>query len=239
MFASDKKSRSLQLIDVTNVPKTCLDLLAPPYPINYSFGGGGLLEDTPVICGGHSYNKECYSYDMASNTWQLHGNLVTGRRSFGAAVFKGALWVTGGQTNDRVALYSTEIIAPDGIVTSGPNLPKPRNGHCMVVINDDEFMILGSKLRPDQYKSTLIYNANSGNFRKGPSMIHDRRLAACSMFQSKLHNDRNVVLCAGGNSDRGTAELLDFSQENAQWTEGTYFKVFLRVSGVPILPSGS
>ena len=28
-------------------------------------GGGGLLEDTPVICGGHSYNKECYKYDKA------------------------------------------------------------------------------------------------------------------------------------------------------------------------------
>ena len=133
--------------------------------------------------------------------------------------------MTGGQTNGRVALDSTEIIALDGTVTSGPNLPNARNGHSMVVINNDEFMILGSKLKKKQYKSTMTYNANSGTFSSGPSMIHDRRMAACSMFQSKLHNDRHVVLCAGGNSDLGTAELLDFSQENAKWTEGTYFKV--------------
>ena len=125
----------------------------------------------------------------------------------------------------RGALDSTEIIALDGTVTNGKNLPNARCGHCMVVINNDEFMILGSILQPDQYKSTLTYNANSGTFSSGPSMIHDRRSAACSMFRSKLHNDRNVVLCAGGIFDQGTAELLDFSQENAKWTEGTYFKV--------------
>ena len=217
--------RSVQVIDVEGT-KTCSNLAK--YPINFLFGGGGLLEDTPVICGGKSYNKECYSYDMASNTWQLHGNLVTGRRSFGAAVFKGALWVTGGQTNDRVALYSTEIIAPDGIVTSGPNLPANRYGHCMVVLNDDEFMILGSELPTDQYRNTMTYNANSKTFSSGPSMIHDRRLAACSMFQSKLHNDRQVVLSAGGFDNQGTAELLDFSQENAQWTEGTFQSLDIR-----------
>ena len=161
---------------------------------------------------------------MASNTWQSHGNLVTGRRSFGAAIFKGALWVTGGQTNGRVALDSTEIIAPDGTVTPGTNLANARSGHCMVVINDDEFMILGGGYH-HQWKTTMTYNANSGTFISGPSLIYVRRSASCSMFQSKLHNDRQVVLCAGGFFDPGTAELLDFSQENAQWTEGTNFKV--------------
>ena len=65
VMQSDKNSRSLQVLDMENrVPQTCSDL-APPYPINHRFGGGGLLEDTPVICGGHSYNKECYKYDKA------------------------------------------------------------------------------------------------------------------------------------------------------------------------------
>ena len=212
-------SQSVQVIDV-NGTQTCSDLA--PYPIIPRGGGGGLLEDTPVLCGGNSANTECYSYDKASTTWQLLGNLVTGRRLFGAAIFKGALWVTGGYDGADV-LDSTEIIALDGTVTSGTNLPNARYGHNMVVINDDEFMILGSRIPEDQYRNTMTYNANSETFSSGPSMIYDRRNAACSMFQSKLHNDRQVVLCAGGLLDKGTAELLDFSQENAQWTEGMIF----------------
>merc|ERR1712086_1129036 len=85
----------------------------------------------------------------------------------------------------------------------------------MMVLNNDEFMIVGSK---EAYRNTLIYNANSGTFTNGPSMIHDRRMAACSMFQSKFHNGRQVLIVAGGYGQI-TTELLDFSQENAQWEE--------------------
>ena len=211
-------SQSVQVIDVDGT-QTCSDLT--PYPINPLGGGGGLLEDTPVLCGGFSAATECYSYDKASTTWQLLANLATGRFFFGAAIFKGALWVTGGH-NVSVSFDSTEIIALDGTVTSGINLPYKRSSHSMVVINDDEFMILGGGYH-HQWKTTMTYNANSGTFISGPSLIYVRRSASCSMFQSKLHNDRQVVLCAGGTQDQGTAELLDFSQENAEWTEGMNF----------------
>lgn len=210
--------KTVQVVDVDG-SATCSDLAS--YPLDPTGGGGGLLENTPVLCGSSSSTTECYSYDKASTTWQLLGNLVTGRRFFGAAIFKGALWVTGGYNGNT--FDSTEIIALDGTVTSGTNLPNARRGHCMVVINNDEFMILGSWAPSDQYRNTMTYNANSETFSSGPSMLHDRRYATCSMFQSKFHNDRQVVLCAGGSSDQGTAELLDFSQENAQWTEGTNF----------------
>ena len=89
--------KTVQVVDVDG-SATCSDLAS--YPLNPTSGGGGLLENTPVLCGGISSttigNTECYFYDKASITWQLLGNLVTGRRFFGAAIFKGALWVTGG-----------------------------------------------------------------------------------------------------------------------------------------------
>ena len=218
-----KGQKTVQVVDVDG-SATCSDLA--PYPLNPHAGGGGLLENTPVFCGSAHFTTQCYSYDKASNTWNFLANLVTGRGYFGAAIFKGALWVTGGFNGGN--LDSTEIIALDGTITSGTNLPNARHGHCMVVLNDDEFMILGSWSPSDQYRNTMTYNANSETFSSGPSMIYDRRSATCSIFRSKLHNDRQVVLCAGGYLDQGTAELLDFSQENAQWTEGTnfiYFKV--------------
>ena len=50
----------------------------PDYPLNPWAAAGGLFENTPVVCGHIYYTKACYSYDKASNTWQLLGNLVTG-----------------------------------------------------------------------------------------------------------------------------------------------------------------
>ena len=222
-MAQGNTRKVIEVFDVDG-NEFCSDL--PVYPIDPTRGNGGLLEDTPVLCGSSSFTTECYSYVKASNTWQLLGNLVTGRGFFGAGIFRGALWVTGGRQDDRgnQKLDSTETIALDGTVSSGTNLPNGRHGHSMVVLNNDEFMILGAADPSNLYKNTMTYNANSGTFTDGPSMIHNRRDATCSMFQSKFHNDRQVVLCAGGISDSGTAELLDFSQENAQWEEGMNFK---------------
>ena len=220
-MARGSGGKVIEVIDV-NGTETCSNL--PVYPIDPTRGSGGLLEDTPVLCGSPSFTTECYSYVKASNTWQLLGNLVTGRGFFGAGIFRGALWVTGGRNSGNTKLDSTEIIALNGTVSSGTNLPNGRHGHSMVVLNDDEFMILGAADPSNLYKNTMTFNANSGTFTDGPSMIYNRRDASCSMFQSKFHNDRQVVLCVGGISDSGTAELLDFSQENAQWVEGMNFK---------------
>ena len=213
-------SQSVQVVDVVSGDNYCSSDL-PDYPLNPWAAAGALFENTPVVCGHKSYTKACYSYDKASNTWQLFGNLVTGRRHHCAVIFREALWVTGGYNGNR--LRSTEIMALDGTVTSGPNLPADRYGHCMVVLNNDEFMILGSDSSGSLYRNTMTYNANSGTFTNGPSMLHDRRDGACSIFYSKLHNDRPVLLVAGGYGDNGTPELLDYSQENAQWEEGMNF----------------
>ena len=213
--------KTVQVVDVDG-STTCSDLT--PYPLDPTTGGGGLLENSPVYCGDSSSTTECYSYDKASTTWNLLANLVPGRNRFGAAIFKGALWVTGGYGYSYSGYFdSTEIIALDGTVTTGPKLPNARSGHSMVAINGDEFMILGSWFPSDQYRNTMMYNANSNTFSNGPDMIYDRQFATCSTFQSKLHNDRQVVLCAGGSGDQGTAELLDVSQDNAMWTEGMNF----------------
>ena len=212
----------VQVVDVAGT-EACSNLA--DYPFAPWGGAGVLLENTPILCGSQSIITECYSYDKATNTWNLFSNLATGRRYFDAAVFKGSMWVTGGnyQTNYGTALDSIEIIATDGTLTSGPTLPVAREGHCIVVLNDDEFMILGSQFPDDHRKNTIIYNANSETFSSGPSMNYDRMFGTCSVFQSKFHNDRQVVLVAGGNGDGGTAELLDFTLENAQWVEGMNF----------------
>ena len=218
----------VQVVDlVTGEP--CSDLAS--YPFRYWQGAGVLLENTPVICGGIKgyQSDQCRFYDKASNTWELLAYMVTPRVYFGAAIFKGALWVTGGKKSN-IGTETTEIIAPDGTVTAGPTLPTRRYAHCMVVLNNNEFMMVGGNCGPARNSRT--YNATSGTFTDGPSTLHDRYYAPCSIFQSKFHNDRQVVLVAGGEDDPGTAELLDFSQENAQWVEGMNFTGIFQDLGV-------
>ena len=46
-------------------------------------------------------------------------------------------------------------------------------------------------------------------------------MSACAKFQSKLHGNRDVILVVGG-SGQPTAVLLDYTQQNAQWTTSEY-----------------
>ena len=51
-----------------------------------------------------------------------------------------------------------------------------------------------------------------------PSLIHSRFNAGCAIFNSPLHNFRPVILAVGGLS-QATAEIYDYTQPNAKWTE--------------------
>ncbi len=55
----------------------------------------------------------------------------------------------------------------------------------------------------------------NNTFSTGPSMSYERRDAACTLFNSPLHNGRPVVLAAGGGL-QATAEVYDYTYAN-QW----------------------
>ena len=84
----------VQVVDVDGT-ETCSDLAS--YPFSPVGAAGGLLESTPVLCGGKpeeaKSKTECYSYDKDSNTWNLLANLVDGRVAelYGIAR-RGAKW---------------------------------------------------------------------------------------------------------------------------------------------------
>ena len=87
---------------------------------------------------------ECYYLD--NGEWQLYSeSLKTARSGHGASNVGEKIWVTGGVTGvGQTTLSSTEIIH-DGKVTSGPNLPKGRYGHCQVTYEQTTF-ILGKQI---------------------------------------------------------------------------------------------
>ena len=76
-------------------------------------------------------------------------------------------------------------------------------------------------------KSVILFDIDTNSFDDSvPSLTHDRWDAGCAVFKSAAHNLRPVVLAVGGyigdpryEGPHGTAEVLDFTQPNSEWTE--------------------
>ena len=70
--------------------------------------------------------------------------------------------------------------------------------------------------------TVLMYN--SSNLNNEPlemkSMLHKRDRHACTIFKSGLHDGQPMIIIAGGRgSGSQTAEVLDFTKEEANWQE--------------------
>ena len=93
---ANERSDLCQVLD-TESNNSCPDLAQ--YPIQVQNAVGGLVDDTPVICGGTVSDRvdPCYKHDRTTNTWSLLGNLNRPRGFHAAAPLLGGsvLWVTG------------------------------------------------------------------------------------------------------------------------------------------------
>ena len=117
----------------------------------------------------------------------------------------------------------TQFVHPDGTVEGGPNLPKARDRHCMVNLNDGRVMIIGG--HPTLYTVTVYHHSNN-SFDRAPYLQYGRYNHACAVFNSPLHGNRPVVLVTGGAStgNRGyKTEVLDYTNPSAEWEESEYY----------------
>ena len=69
--------------------------------------------------------------------------------------------------------------------------------HCLVNLQDGRVMILGSQ-DYNMSKSVMIFDPSKDYFQLEPPLIHPRRDPACTLLYSTLHENRPVVLAAGG-----------------------------------------
>ena len=209
-----------QMVDLSNQTRSCNNLAE--YPIAISSATGAFVHGHPVICGGRlergSYYSECYRHNKASDSWTFLTNMSTKRYTSASVPVNGMLLVMGGYDGSK-RLATTEYISPDGDASQpGPDLPKPRSTHCAVKLSNGQVMLLGG--HPDT-KSAIIFHPDTETFDQSlPSMIHDRSHFGCALFNSPLHDNREVVLAVGGRY-QATAEVLDYTQPNQAWTEIT------------------
>ena len=205
-----------QVFDVSS-SNSCANL--PSYPYSMRYGAGGVINNVPIICGGYRSSgsprqtDSCYRFNKESNTWNLHCTMTSRRSQHAASVIQDALFISGGLEGSSL-LASTEFIHADGSVTSGPNLPVARYGHCMVTLHDSKVIIIGG-YPSSLNQNVLVFNQADNSYTTGPSMSYERRHSACTLFHSDLHNGRPVVLAAGGYG-QATAEVYDYTNSN-QW----------------------
>ena len=124
---------------------------------------GGLINNTPIICGGDrsrgspSQQDSCYRFNENTNSWNLHCTMKSRRWGHAASVINDSLFISGGYDGSN-KLASTEFVHADGTVTSGPNLPVAREGHCMVTLHDSKVIIIGTGWPPSLHKNVLVYD---------------------------------------------------------------------------------
>ena len=109
----------------------------------------------------------------------------------------------------------SEFVFLNGSAIKGPNLPTSRIRHCMVTLDDGKVMVLGG----DRYtsKRVSLFDPQTSTFTNGSDLLYEREYAGCTVFKSPLHDNRPVVLAAGGRN-QATAEVLDYTKTNA-WEE--------------------
>ena len=104
-----------------------------------------------------------------------------------------------------------------------------REQHCMVTLDDGKVMILGGDHYT--YKRVWLFNPQTSTFTNGSDLLYERDYAGCTVFKSPLHDNRPIVLAAGGRN-QATAEVLDYTKTNA-WEESkkaTYMLTYDNIS---------
>ena len=100
----DERTDLCQVLDIEST-SSCSNLAQ--YPIQVINAIGGLVDQTPVICGGTVSDRvdPCYKHDRTTNTWSLLGNMNRPRGWHAAAPLLGGsvLWVTGKYLNKKIA----------------------------------------------------------------------------------------------------------------------------------------
>ena len=90
----------------------------------------------------------------------------------------------------------------------------------MATLFDGRVIILGGGTTgqsPDQgQRNVWIYDPIDESFTPGPEMGNAYYAHACALFKSAFHNNREVVLVAGGASDDRT-QLWDYQTEGSKW----------------------
>ena len=215
------KATKTEVIDLANNAK-CEAL--PDFPYEAFAPTGGLVGQTPVICGGSRWNggvpndyDKCHTLTENGN-FQETFSLEHVRSEYATVPFNSStLWITGTDVTGKT--QETEFFNLELGIFEGPLLPKRLSGHCMVKVNDDKFMMIAGIDFANDFvtREVYIYDAPTGAWSQAESLTNPRFDPICESF-----GNRYVVVAGGFVNRRNdltiSTEIYDFL--DGTWTSG-------------------
>ena len=114
---------------------------------------GGLIRNTPILCGGQDLNKKVYDSCILFGQNQTSFKMNEKRfRSASVMLNETTLWIMGGSASDYMTLISTEFITLDSDTSiNGPSLPRGMDNFCAIKYNTSHIYLTGGYYSGDPW----------------------------------------------------------------------------------------
>ena len=188
---------------------------------------GGLLDTTPIICGGiNPYEDSCISFK--NSQWTKTHEMTT-KRAYAASVQLNSttMWILGGYNFEEEELDSTEFLRADSSVgIPGPKLPIAMRSFCTVKYSDHQVYIIGGYTGREILNTVYIYNPMDGfTHIEGPPLKNKRYDHACAVMSN---GQQSKIVVAGGYSGGGLSSVEIFRPRVNNWIQGKEIQFFLK-----------
>ena len=222
---------NLEIVDIKDSNYHCTKVAS--FPVRLSGATGGLINGTPLVCGGNDRTNgkyptsDCFVLDNSGTGWSTNGGLLEPRRYAGgnSVVINGKLILSGGY-GSAGRYTSIEMVSPDASgVKLSVNLPKGLQGHCQVQWDDTTVMIIGGF---DGSYSTATHFVDVGSEMidsNGPTLNTARYLHSCGelLITTDTGTDAYIVVTGGSNHNsvlKSTEILKKTNNNDQEWKRG-------------------
>jgi len=103
------------------------------YPEDLKDATGAFIDGKPTVCGGFSNKRECYSYNVGNDDWDVFPSTIMGRHNQASSVLSDGRWLItgGGSLPDNQMTF--EIYDNGAFAFGNFNFTTRHSTHCQVI----------------------------------------------------------------------------------------------------------
>ena len=183
------------------------------------------------------YSYRCYEFNPNTNEFEDYAELLEERYFPTLVGMDDFVWVTGGLVNGSNTV-DTEIVTRDSSV-SGPNLPEPLEGHCLLRVDSQTTFLGGgsnSGLQKDDLRWAFLYHWDTDSWEQLPSFTLKRKEHHCGLVTND-QGEQEIVVQGGFQGEKQDFQSVEvYNLASGQWRIGT--STPLGTYGGEVLPLG-
>ena len=186
---------------------------------------GGLIGQTPFVCGGGkfdgSYSSYCYAL-RENGSWETDATAALNTERYmaatGSVLMTNKLVLAGGKASNRVS--TIELASPNTRSTTlSVRLPVGLSHSCIVPWDSDTFMVIGGDDGGSK-KKTYFVHMNNDTITNGPNLLKGRYYLAC---HEMIVNNEAFILVTGGHHVERSTEVLSKNNYRDGWKKGKHY----------------